>query len=536
MKKLSFLVVLALGFIPIKLSAQDLVFNMTEDSGVKIVNGGNYDSTNKCIGNTGEGTTICLGEVDFGDGTKYAGTAVLQAQESGDMEGYIDFYLGNPDDGGVLINDVKCCGTGGWQYYRTYRYNFYPEGSDVARPTGKGDVYVRFRDGEDGVKYYCNLKRVTFYTKELSEEEMGLQADPVYTFEEYFANGDMEIVEKAGSDAHVGDDGQIGWTESGVTAMISGADFSDGQYTQIAAYMTHQGTDLNARLKVYIDEVNDDNLIANIWVGRDYGTSWTLYDYAADDVKKTVTGTHDIYLVWENQCNLIALRLCEGHPYEVEYGHEWLEGKQDEPVEEEPTLSDNAYTMTFDSMGGVENSTEIVNKGTADNGAGARYESANIGYTSNGVVVRFNDVDFKNGDYNRIVVESSTDQSDLGKNASFDFYIDLPTSLDFSDMNVFADYDKVASVKAPATGNWSAHKLTAGELSEVVGVHSLYMVWNVPNGCNVFSVSLDNDGTDGIKEVTKLTESRKYFNLSGQQVDSTYKGVVVCEGQKFLNK
>ena len=92
------------------------------------------------------------------------------------MEGYLDFYLGNPDNGGVLINDVQVNGTGAFQYYRTFRYNFYAEGGDVARPTGKGDVYIRYRECEG------NLKKVVFYTEELSDSDMGEMKDPVYLY------------------------------------------------------------------------------------------------------------------------------------------------------------------------------------------------------------------------------------------------------------------------------------------------------------------------------------------------------------------
>ncbi|MCQ4917010.1 hypothetical protein NE451_21255, partial [Bacteroides nordii] len=84
------------------------------------------------------------------------------AHENKAMEGYLDFNLGNPDNGGVLINDVQVNGTGALQYYRTFRYNFYAEGGDVTRPTCKGDVYVRYRECEG------NLIKVVFYTEELS--------------------------------------------------------------------------------------------------------------------------------------------------------------------------------------------------------------------------------------------------------------------------------------------------------------------------------------------------------------------------------
>ena len=37
--------------------------------------------------------------------------------------------------------------------------------------------------------------------------------------------------------------------------------------------------------------------------------------------------------------------------------------------------------------------------------------------------------------------------------------------------------------------------------------------------------------------ITKKTESEgKWYNLNGQQVDRSYKGIVVVNGRKFLNK
>lgn len=521
----------AMAFISMKSYAQDLVFNMTEDSGVEIVKTGSFDVINNCVGNTDGGTTIRLGEVDFADGNKYAGVSVLQAQEQGGMEGYIDIFLGDPDNGGKLINDLLCKGTGGWQYYKTYAYNFYPEGSDVTRPTGKGTVYVRYRQGEEGEKYYCNLKRVTFYTQELSEEQMGLQGAPVYNYEEYFVGDDITIIDQNGTDAHIGDDGQIGWTGTGVVAAIYDAEFKDGQFKQVAVNMTHQGTSVNCRILVYVDEIADDNLIASIWTGRDFSVSWSIYDFVADDMKKTVSGKHDIFLVWNEPSNIKSLRLCEGNPYEVEYGHKWVEGKEEEPVEPEVVLSENAYIMTFDGMGGVENNTEIVAAGSA----GARYESANIGYTSTGVCVRFDDVDFRNGEFDRIVVESSTDQSALSSKSAFEFYIDLPYEMDFSDMSLYKDYDMIASVKAPATGGWGNKKLTAGDINgKVTGLHDLYMLWNVSNGCNVHRVALDMSEASGINEVKVNANSDAVYNVAGQRVSENYKGIVIKNGAKYL--
>ena len=97
MKKEIFTLMIMLLF-GANLFAQDLVFKMTEDSGVEIINDARFDVINKCVGNTKEGTTLRLGEVDFADGQKYAGCSVEIAHENKAMEGYLDFYLGNPDN------------------------------------------------------------------------------------------------------------------------------------------------------------------------------------------------------------------------------------------------------------------------------------------------------------------------------------------------------------------------------------------------------------------------------------------------------
>ena len=457
---------------------QDLVFKMTEDSGVEIVNDARFDIVNKCIGNTKEGTTIRLGEVDFADGNRYAGCSVEIAHENKAMEGYLDFYLGNPDNGGVLINDVQVNGTGAFQYYRTFRYNFYPEGGDVVRPTGKGDVYVRYRECEG------NLKKVVFYTEELSDSDMGEMKDPVYQYQSLLAKN-AEIIEKADSDPHLNDEGAIGWTGEGVVVKFADVDFKDGNtYQQIAVVSTHGGgTNPSGFLMLYIDDVNnEDNLVAKIWTARDF--YWTMYGTLAKNITKKISGKHDLYVKWTAATNLKEVQLIEGTPWEVE---------DDEPEEIElidEKLTESAYTMTFDAMGGVENPAEIIAVGT--DGDGARFEGSNIGYTSRGVVVKLIGVDFKDGMFKRILVQHSSDQAKIN-NSSFDFYLDLPFSNEeFADLSILEGQPILASVVAQGTNNWSDPKRTGADMSETVtGIHDLYMVFQIESGCNVFEVSLD---------------------------------------------
>ena len=61
-------------------------------------------------------------------------------------------------------------------------------------------------------------------------------------------------------------------------------------------------------------------------------------------------------------------------------------------------LTNNAYGMHFDSMGGIENTVEFMAYGSDD----LKFEASNIGYTSYGVVLKFVDVDFQNGQFTRI--------------------------------------------------------------------------------------------------------------------------------------
>lgn len=73
------------------------------------------------------------------------------------------------------------------------------------------------------------------------------------------------------------------------------------------------------------------------------------------------------------------IQLIEGTPWEVE---------DDEPEKieliDEP-LTDNAYGMHFDAMGGIENTVEFMAYGSDD----LKFEASNIGYTSYGVVLKF---------------------------------------------------------------------------------------------------------------------------------------------------
>lgn len=506
-------------------SAQDLVIKMTEESGVEIINDARFDIVNKCLGNTQPGTTICLGEIDFGTGETYAACGAEFAHENLSTEGTLDFYMGDPDNGGVKITDVEVKGTNAFQYYRTYRYNFYPEGTDgFTYPTGKGKVYMRYNSCEG------NLKKIVFYQNAFEEEEMGEMPDPTYNCQKIGANAGSVVNPDQYPETRLNDQGAWGWTGPDLVIKYPGIDFKDGNtYQQIAVVSTHGGsTNPNGFLEIYIDGTDsEDNMIAKIWTARDW--RWEIYGTLAKNLTKSVSGTHDLYVKWTGSTNLKEIQLIEGTPWDVEDDEPEKIEMIDEPI------SNNAYGMHFDSMGGIENQVEFLATGSDR----LQFEASNIGYTSRGVVLKFIDVDFKNGEFTRILVNHSSDQAAL-PNSTFDFYIDLNHD-NYDDLSVLENDTKLATVKAQGTNDWGSPKKTAGAMTSVVtGVHDLYMVFNTESGANIHGVYLDTEydpssiaatTIEGVKvwgtanavciESAMETVAVTVYDLSGQDVAQT---------------
>ena len=467
---------LVVGLFATAASADELVIKMTEEN-VQIINDARFDITNQCLGNTMTGTTISIGEIDFGDGNIYFANGAEFAHENAATEGTLDFYMGDPDNGGVLFTQIDVKGTGAFQYYRTYRYNFYPDGTDgFTWPTGKHEVYMRYNNCEG------NLKKIIFYDRELSEEEQGEVPDPVYDYYAIPASAGTVVNPDVCPDAKL-NDGVWGNTGAGLIVKFPGIDFLDGNtYQQIAVVSTHGGsTNPDGYLELYIDGTdNADNMIARIWTARDW--FWTCYGTLAKNIEKNISGVHDLYVKWTGATNLKEIQLIKGTPWVIE---------DDEPeqiVLVDEQLNEDAYGMHFDSMGGIENVVEFMANGS-DN---LQFEATNIGYTSRGVVLKFVGVDFQEGQFTRIVVAHSSDQTSLGS-STFDFYIDLNHE-DYSDLSVLENDEVLATVQAQGTGNWSSVKKTAGAMNfKVEGVHDLYMVFNTDAGANIHGVYLDRD-------------------------------------------
>lgn len=238
------------------------------------------------------------------------------------------------------IIDIK--GTNAFQYYRTFRYNFYPEGTDgYVFPRGKHTVYMRYNDCEG------NIKKVVFYGHELGDDEQGQMADPTYNAVHLPASQATVVNPDEFPETRLNDDGAFGWTVGGLMVKYSGVDFKDGKtYGQIAVVSSHGGsTNPDGFLELYVDNADsEDNMIAKIWTARDW--RWVVYAPLAANLKKEISGKHDLIVKWTAQTNLKEVQLIEGTPWELD--------EEDQPVKvelvDEP-LSPNAYGMHFDAMG-----------------------------------------------------------------------------------------------------------------------------------------------------------------------------------------
>lgn len=80
----------------------------------------------------------------------------------------------------------------------------------------------------------------------------------------------------------------------------------------------------------------------------------------------------------------------------------------------------------------------------------------------------------------------------------------------------------------------SADAVKAGDEVIVYGSLTKYgTTYELAKGCYLYSL---NGKTTGIKGVKATAKSSELYNLSGQRVSSSYKGVVIRNGKKFVNK
>ena len=95
--------------------------------------------------------------------------------------------------------------------------------------------------------------------------------------------------------------------------------------------------------------------------------------------------------------------------------------------------------------------------------------------------------------------------------------------------------------KGLAGSEWT-YEYTVAKIKEVAGstpgqYHGIGITINIYNACKVAKVTLVKGGAAGIQDMkVQKVQSNVIYNLAGQRVDANYKGVVIVNGQKKIQK
>lgn len=502
--------------------AQDLVIETIKgNENIELVQDAIFDVVYGNVGQTSNMTIVGLGEVDFGaDGNAYKATGVEFAQGWGDfgVERYVVLSAGETSETAVPFTEMLVDRTYGYHCFEMFAYNM-KESEDFERPIGKQKVWLTFRLGNG------NLRSVKFYQEAFAEADEGVQPWPS-ELPEYKENAtiigasefvravaipeDPDVVDPYKDTKYDGNSDCWGGVREGFIAKSTEkVDFGNGEFQQLVAFIGHDGERYREYMEFYIDEVKPENMIARTWSGINL-QKWNDFTPIATQLKK-VTGSHYLFVKWGDATNLHRIDLLK-EPV-------WFENPQCGIVFENVLPSEDAVvyvTKGTGESGGDPAVGEMEWKVVVAGSANARGEGNNIGYTSNGVVVCYYDVDFKDGEYKRVIINHSCDKNWLGTidEANFSLYTDLDDIkwgyiTNTEELNAaLADHEPIAKVRAQGTGAWSIKEGTAGLLKEVKGVQNLYIVYNLPQsaGANIYGLYLDpNVGeTTGIKSVTSI--------------------------------
>lgn len=509
--------------------AQDLVIEtMRGNENIELVQDAKFDIVYGNVGNTSNMTIVGLGEVDFGaDGNTYKATGVEFAQGWGDFatERYVVLSAGETPEVAVPFTEMSVDRTYGYHCFEMFAHNM-KEGEGFERPIGKQKVWLSFRLGNG------NLRSVKFYQEAFAtEEDQGIQKWP-NELPAYEENATIirasELVRAIAipedpdgvdpyKEAKYNEqyDCWSGLVNGFIAKSTEKVDFGNGEFQQLVAYIGHDGERYREYMEFYIDEVKPENMIARTWAGISL-QMWNDFTPIATQLKK-VTGSHYLFVKWGDATNLHRIDLLK-EPV-------WFENPECGIVFENVLPSEEAVVYvtkgTGESGGGIEPGDmewKVILKGAQT----ARGEGSNIGFTSNGVVVCYYDVDFKDGEYKRVVINHSCDKNWLGTidEANFSLYTDLDdiqwgyiTNAEELQAEL-VNHEPIAKVRAQGTGAWSIKEGTAGLLKEVKGVQNLYIVYNLPQsgGANIYGLYLDpNVGeTTGTKPVTDIEKLNIY--------------------------
>jgi hypothetical protein len=99
----------------------------------------------------------------------------------------------------------------------------------------------------------------------------------------------------------------------------------------------------------------------------------------------------------------------------------------------------------------------------------------------------------------------------------------------------------LATIKVPQTGNsdWSKYTEVKGEFSRELEAGEQIIRFTITGAnCNIDKVELKHINTTGIEEITPNSNNSRQgsYDLFGRKVDSNYKGIIIQNGKKYINR
>ena len=208
-------------------------------------------------------------------------------------------------------------------------------------------------------------------------------------------------------------------------------------------------------------------------------------------------------------------------------------------------VSVNAQTIySWSSTGeGAENVTEVGGKLEQKNGASNRLNYANADYFTiclNGKYKNFTDEDGSdNACYMQLTLDGNTFKTDdkiavtgyynKGEKKSVTIYFHFANGTEIEDNGPWYDIKGAdGEGLAPSTNTYSVPAEADGQ--------TVLQMTRKSTGTNLFITKLEvYRGTpSGINEVKIAAENNVVYNLAGQKVSDSYKGVVIINGKKVI--
>lgn len=559
MKKTTLLLFGALALLSTKpANAQDLVVELMKNNAanIELVKDAKFDVAYGNIGNTSTNTIIGLGEIDFGEqGETYQAMGVEHSNGWGGYgeERYVVLSAGATPETAIPFIEIKVDRTFGYHQFEMFTANI-KEADGFVRPIGKQQVWLGFR-GNNG-----NLRSVKFYTQAFAEGEEGIQPWPneidgyyeqaTVVYGDQFARS-VEIPENPEEDPYKDakyDENTDCWGGIRAGFIVKSTepiDFGNGDFQQLVAFIGHDGERYTEYMEFYIDEVTPENMIAKTWAGINI-QEWNKFSPVATTLDKKVTGSHHLFIKWGDATNL--------HKIELTKENVWFENPDCGVVYDNFTPSQYAVefvTLGTGDKGGDVSKGEMAWEIIKPISGGAKGEGSNIGYTQNGVVVKYCDIDFKNGIYKKAYIKHSCDKTYIGstvEDANFSLYLDLDdlnwgniTTLDELKWDL-EDREPIAVIRAQGTGGWGNKMTTVGDLTKVEGIHNLYIVYSLPEnaGTNIYGLYLDPiEDPSGIKSSSTI-EGLEISTTNGEVIINTTETVNIkiytTSGAKMAEK